>query len=413
MQLFFTQNISNNMAILEEEEARHVTQVLRRKMGDKMHLTDGLGNLYAGEIVDITKKTCLVAIHETHENYKKRPVHLHIAIAPTKNIDRFEWFLEKATEIGIDEITPLICKRSERTVIKPERLKGILISAMKQSVQTYAPLLNETLDCQKFLKNDFQTYKNKYIAYCNDATTHPLSKIYEKSENALILIGPEGDFTEAEVSLAFQNNFKGISLGQNRLRTETAGLVACHTIHLLVFIFSFIGITGMHAQKRHSRRAQEGGLTELGASFLKFAKTATRTGIIGGQVGYSHPIGDKNSFGAMAFYNSNTDQYSIKTNIITIQPEFRNYFSGEAFNGAYLAINGEYQNQKTIFTSNNVQTNNFGVGIGAGYNLGFTDRISGTAKASYDYILSNRNANSGSQSANQFIVSLGLGIRMP
>lgn len=235
MQLFYTPNINNNIAILEEEEARHVTQVLRRKIGDKMQITDGLGNLYVGKIVDITKKTCLVAIHETQEAYNKRPLRLHIAIAPTKNIDRFEWFLEKATEIGIDEITPLICKRSERTIIKPERLNGILISAMKQSFQTYAPLLNETLDFQKFIKKDYLNYKNKYIAYCNDAEIPPLSKIYKKGENVLILIGPEGDFTENEVDLAFENNFKGISLGQNRLRTETAGLVACHTINLLNF----------------------------------------------------------------------------------------------------------------------------------------------------------------------------------
>jgi 16S rRNA (uracil1498-N3)-methyltransferase len=233
MQLFYTHNINNNIAILEEEEARHVTQVLRRKIGDKMQITDGLGNLYMGEIVDITKKTCVVAINETHEKYNKRPFHLHIAIAPTKNIDRLEWFLEKATEIGIDEITPLICKRSERTIIKPERLKGILISAMKQSFQTYSPKLNETLDFQKFMKIDFLNEKNKYIAYCNDAEIPPLSKIYPKGENALVLIGPEGDFTETEVDLAIEHGFKGINLGQNRLRTETAGLVACHTINLL------------------------------------------------------------------------------------------------------------------------------------------------------------------------------------
>jgi 16S rRNA (uracil1498-N3)-methyltransferase len=233
MILFYTKNIQGKFAILEEEEARHATQVLRRKIGDTMQLTDGLGHLYAGEIVDLAKKSCTVAIIDTQEDYNKRPFHLHIAIAPTKNIDRFEWFLEKATEIGVDEITPLICKRSERTVIKPDRLNGILISAMKQSFQTYLPKLNEAIDFQKFIKKDFSSSKNKYIAYCNDAEIPPLSKIYLKGENALILIGPEGDFSEAEVGLAFENNFKGISLGQNRLRTETAGLVACHTINLL------------------------------------------------------------------------------------------------------------------------------------------------------------------------------------
>ena len=136
MQLFYTTNIQNGLAILDEDEARHTVQVLRRKVGDVMQLTDGKGNLYEGEIVELGKKIGVVGIKKTIEAYNKRPFHLHIAIAPTKNIDRFEWFLEKATEIGIDEITPLICKRSERTVVKHERLNGILISAMKQSLKT-------------------------------------------------------------------------------------------------------------------------------------------------------------------------------------------------------------------------------------------------------------------------------------
>ncbi len=248
MILFYTKNRQGNTAVLEDEEARHATQVLRRKIGDAMQLTDGLGNLYTGEIIDIAKKSCTVGINETHAAYNKRPVHLHIAIAPTKNIDRFEWFLEKATEIGIDEITPLLCKRSERTIIKPDRLNGILISAMKQSFQTYLPKLNEAIDFQKFMKQDFLQYNQKLIAHCidfADAQTHnsqlitpnsekpPLSKVYQKGENVVILIGPEGDFTENELGLAFERSFKGISLGQNRLRTETAGLVACHTVNVL------------------------------------------------------------------------------------------------------------------------------------------------------------------------------------
>ena len=259
MILFYTKNIQGNTAVLEDEEARHATQVLRRKIGDAMQLTDGLGNLYSGEIVDITKKSCIIGIKETQAAYNKRPVHLHIAIAPTKNIDRFEWFLEKATEIGIDEITPLLCKRSERTIIKPDRLNGILISAMKQSFQTYLPKLNEVLDFQKFMKQDFSQYNQKLIAHClsisdfgfqisdlnsqseqseirnpkSEIEKPPLSKTYQKGKNVVILIGPEGDFTEHEVGLAFERSFKGISLGHNRLRTETAGLVACHTVNVL------------------------------------------------------------------------------------------------------------------------------------------------------------------------------------
>ena len=233
MQLFYTTNIQNGLAILDEDEARHTVQVLRRKVGDAMQLTDGKGNLYEGEIVELGKKTGVVGIKKTIEAYNKRPFHLHIAIAPTKNIDRFEWFLEKATEIGIDEITPLICKRSERTVVKHERLNGILISAMKQSLKTYLPKLNEAIDFQRFMKNDFSQVKNKLIAYCNDDTIRPLSIAYQKQENSVILIGPEGDFTEGEVGMAFEHHFIGVSLGKSRLRTETAGLVACHTVNLL------------------------------------------------------------------------------------------------------------------------------------------------------------------------------------
>ncbi len=240
MQLFYTKNIENNLAIFEEEEARHATQVLRKRVGDALHLTDGLGNLFEGEVLEIGKKTFVVGIKKTIEAYNKRDFHLHIAIAPTKNIDRFEWFLEKATEIGVDEITPLICKRSERTVIKPERLRGVLLSAMKQSLKTYLPKMNEAVDFQRFTKQDFSLYKNKFIAYCNDDSIKTLAQIYsetkvkyEKPTNCVILIGPEGDFTEGEVGSAFAANFKGVSLGKSRLRTETAGVVAVHTINLL------------------------------------------------------------------------------------------------------------------------------------------------------------------------------------
>jgi Protein of unknown function (DUF3575) len=184
---------------------------------------------------------------------------------------------------------------------------------------------------------------------------------------------------------------------------------------VLALVFSIVSSTNMHAQKRRSR-GQEGGLITAGASFLKFSKTTSRTGIIGGQFGYAHPIGEKNSFGANIFYNSNTEQgTSVKTNIVTIQPEFRNYFSGEYFNGAYIALNGEYQNQRTAFLNGNYTVNNFGVGLGAGYNLTFNDRISAALSAGFDYILNNnQNAVQGgqSQSSTQWLVGLGFGIRL-
>lgn len=233
MQLFFSKNIKNGIAQLDEIEARHAVQVLRRKVGDAMQLTDGEGNLYDGTIIEIGKKNCLVGINSTVEAYNERPFKLHIAIAPTKNIDRFEWFLEKATEIGIDEITPLICKRSEREVIKWDRLNGVLLSAMKQSLKAYLPKLNEAIDFQKFMKQDFVSSQN-FIGHCiEDAEKQLLSAMYKKGSHSVILIGPEGDFTEGEVSMALSKNFAAVSLGNSRLRTETAGVVACHTINLL------------------------------------------------------------------------------------------------------------------------------------------------------------------------------------
>jgi 16S rRNA (uracil1498-N3)-methyltransferase len=254
MQLFYTKKINNNIAILEEEEARHATQVLRRKVGDSLQLTDGLGNFYEGTIADVQKKVCLVSIADTINEYHKRPFKLHIAIAPTKNIDRYEWFLEKATEIGIDEITPIICKNSERTIVKLDRLNTILLSAMKQSLKAYLPKLNEAIDFQKFIKKDFPAYNQKLIAHCYDDNSkfqisnssnnieirnpkseikYPLSILYQKGENCVIVIGPEGDFSIDELGLAFEEGYKGIGLGNSRLRTETAGVVACHTVNLL------------------------------------------------------------------------------------------------------------------------------------------------------------------------------------
>jgi 16S rRNA (uracil1498-N3)-methyltransferase len=233
MQLFFTKNIRNNIAELSEDEARHAVQVLRRKVGDVLHFTDGLGNLYTGKIVETGKKSCLVAIENTVENYSTHPYHLHVAIAPTKNMDRFEWFLEKTTEIGIDEITPLICQRSERTVVKTERLNGVLLSAMKQSLKTQLPKLNEAIGFQQFMKRDTSNYQ-KFIAHCvDDAEKTPLSKMYQKGQNTVLLIGPEGDFSDAEISLALAQGFQAASLGNSRLRTETAGVVGCHTVSLL------------------------------------------------------------------------------------------------------------------------------------------------------------------------------------
>jgi hypothetical protein len=186
---------------------------------------------------------------------------------------------------------------------------------------------------------------------------------------------------------------------------------------VLVVVFYLISINDVHAQKRRSGGQEGGGLITVGASLLKFSKTARRTGLIGGEFGYAHPIGEKNSIGANIYYNTRVDELAgnAKTNIVTFQPEFRNYFSDGAFSGVYIAINGEYQNQRTTFTTLTYTTNNFGVGLGAGYNVGFTDRISGSIKAGYDYILNNnQNSNLGlstPQSTSQWIFGAGIGIR--
>ncbi len=231
MQLFFTPDINSELYTLPEEESKHAIRVLRMKTGDVMNLIDGKGNLYTAEIISDNPKRCEVKITDTKKEFEKRNHYLHIAIAPTKNIERFEWFLEKATEIGIDEITPIESKNSERAVVKNERLNKVIVSAIKQSIKAYLPKLNEIKPFEKFLK-EFSA-DGKYIAHCREGVKQNLKTIYSKNKSAIILIGPEGDFTKDEIELAKQNGFKEITLGNSRLRTETAGVVACTIINNL------------------------------------------------------------------------------------------------------------------------------------------------------------------------------------
>ena len=228
MQLFFIENPENEI-VLSKEESKHATKVLRKKEGDILNFTDGKGGFYKAEITVADTKKCRLQIISSEQKPKQHNYHLHIAIAPTKNMDRYEWFLEKATEIGIDEITPIICKHSERKVLKTERCNRILLSAMKQSLKYHLPKLNEATTLKNFLKQDFEG--NKYIAHCENGEKIEL-RAEEKAEKTIILIGPEGDFSPTEIEMALQNQFKAVSLGTSRLRTETAGLVAVHTINL-------------------------------------------------------------------------------------------------------------------------------------------------------------------------------------
>ena len=229
MHVFYTPDIQTR-AELPEEEAAHAVRVLRLEAGDEVTLTDGKGCFYRAEISAASNKRCLVNVLETLPQEPLWQGHLHLAMAPTKNMDRTEWFAEKATEIGFDELTFLNCRFSERKVIKTERIQKILVSAIKQSLKTRLPKLNEMTDFNKFIRQPFNG--QKFIAHCYEGEKPLLKDIVRRGEDALVLIGPEGDFSEEEVKLAVEQGFQPISLGRSRLRTETAALVACHILNL-------------------------------------------------------------------------------------------------------------------------------------------------------------------------------------
>ena len=228
MHVFYTPDIQTSLE-LPEEEAQHCTRVLRLGIGDEITLTDGKGNFYRAEITVATNKRCLVKLIETIPQEPLWPGHLHIAMAPTKNMDRNEWFAEKATEIGFDELTFLNCRFSERKAIKTERIEKILVSAIKQSLKARLPKLNEMVDFDKFITQDFP--EQKFIAHCYESEKPLLKDVLEPGKDALVLIGPEGDFSEEEVKRAIERGFRPISLGKSRLRTETAALLATMIIN--------------------------------------------------------------------------------------------------------------------------------------------------------------------------------------
>ncbi|MDB5128094.1 16S rRNA (uracil(1498)-N(3))-methyltransferase [Mucilaginibacter sp.] len=233
MQLFYTPDIDPSLSqyFLSEEESKHAVRVLRLAVGDEVTLIDGKGGLYKAEIKDAHPKRTILQINQVTTEFNKRNHYLHIAIAPTKNLDRVEWFLEKATEIGIDEISLIICQRSERKEAKAERLNKIITSAIKQSIKAYHPVLNAPVNLSQFLKQPFEG--QKFIAHCDNGEKTELAQSIEKQNRYLILIGPEGDFTPAEVDTALQNGYKAITLGESRLRTETAALEACFEVNFL------------------------------------------------------------------------------------------------------------------------------------------------------------------------------------
>lgn len=232
MHVFYTPDINSDEYVLNEDESKHCTKVLRLSIGATIYLIDGRGGFYTAEIVAETKKHVNLKITTAQHGYNKRNHHLHIAVAPTKNMDRLEWFLEKATEIGIDEITPIICDRSERRIVKDERLIKVVTSAVKQSLQAYHPVVNPQVNLSDFFKQDRDA--NKMIAHCIDGEPRQyINQVAKPHQKYIILIGPEGDFTPAEIEMALQSGYKPLTLGNTRLRTETAALEACFEVNYI------------------------------------------------------------------------------------------------------------------------------------------------------------------------------------
>lgn len=223
MHLFFVPDLTGK--ILSEEESQHAIKVLRLQSGDEIVIIDGKGGYHEAKISFPHPKKCGFEVIKSTFEFGKRPYRLHVAIAPTKNIERFEWFVEKAVEIGVDEITPLICRFSERKILKTERIEKIIISAAKQSLKAYIPRLNQLTALDEFVIN-CQTNR-KFIAHCREDEKREFKNEITVSDDILILIGPEGDFSPEEINTALKNGYLPVSLGESRLRTETAGVVAC------------------------------------------------------------------------------------------------------------------------------------------------------------------------------------------
>lgn len=234
MNLFYAPDITDGLFTLDKEESNHLARVLRMNSGDKVQFTDGKGFFYDCTIVDSHPNKSVVSVDKKYKGNDRRNYFLKIGIAPTKNNNRFEWFLEKSTEIGIDTITPIICEHSERKEVNSERLNRVITAAMKQSIKSFHPVLEEHTKLHSLLQKNFDG--QKFIAFIDHENEQSLAKSYISGNNVLVLIGPEGDFSPTEIEMAKKCGFIPVSLGPSRLRTETAGVVACHTIHLMNLI---------------------------------------------------------------------------------------------------------------------------------------------------------------------------------
>jgi 16S rRNA (uracil1498-N3)-methyltransferase len=232
MQIFYAPDITGNTYTLDQNESKHLIRVLRMARGAHIRLIDGKGNLYEGIINEPDQTGCIIEITGKMVDFEKRNYRLHMAISPLKNPERFEWLIEKIVEIGVDEITPVICKNTEKPGIKSERINNIIVSAMKQSLKAKRPILNDPCSFKDFVCADPSGIR--MIAHCNDSIArNRLSDVYSKNNDAIVMIGPEGDFNTEEIKSAIDSGFKSIHLGPSRLRTETAGVAACHSIYFL------------------------------------------------------------------------------------------------------------------------------------------------------------------------------------
>ncbi|MGJ8550413.1 16S rRNA (uracil(1498)-N(3))-methyltransferase [Winogradskyella wichelsiae] len=232
MQLFYNQHITEKDSSFnfDKDESRHIVKVLRKTIGDTLQITNGKGWLFKAELTLADQKHCSVKIR-SKSLQPKRNYNLHLAVAPTKMNDRYEWFLEKATEIGIETITPIFCDHSERKIVKLERFEKILQSATKQSLQYYLPKLNDPMSFKDFISQGFTD--QIFIAHCEETDKKSLKSQLKPASNCTILIGPEGDFSAKEIEMALQHNFIPVTLGETRLRTETAAIAACHSVAFL------------------------------------------------------------------------------------------------------------------------------------------------------------------------------------
>jgi 16S rRNA (uracil1498-N3)-methyltransferase len=234
--LFYTPDINSDIYVLSEDESKHCTRVLRLQQGDTVYLIDGKGGLYTSIIQDAHQKKCQLQIVDKQIEYGKLPFVSHIAVSPTKNLDRMEWFVEKAVEIGVSEITFLLCEHSERRNIRLDRLEKIAVSAIKQSKKGYMPLLNDLTPYYRFIQKAVP--ESTFIAHLENDATKSIKEHYKFGRPHCIMIGPEGDFSSSEIQSAYEVGIKPVTLGNSRLRTETAALVACHTLTVLHDIFA-------------------------------------------------------------------------------------------------------------------------------------------------------------------------------